>query len=215
MAPAKRRTLVYYSISSNENTYYLLDFDYLTSTDASLFAEGVNIENLAVSLKYKVKNRKSFNKLKNLHFISSTGPELVSAQLRAVIEELSPLEVNFFDSVAIEFKGDRLEGFSAINCMHIENCCDLTLSEYEQTNFDPVDPKYLFLYTVFRSQLKNNVRIARCAEQKAHIVVCEDIKIACFERKLSGLTFSKSIDLTPENRSSSESTSSNTRKTRQ
>lgn len=53
-----------YIISTEENTYNIVDYLHDISTDFSLFNEGISLDGLDCTLKYKAKNKTSFNKIK-------------------------------------------------------------------------------------------------------------------------------------------------------
>lgn len=192
-----------YVISIDDNTYNMVDYLHDLSADFSLFSEGVSLRGLNLNLIYKAKNKSSFNKLKNLHVISTTGPELVSRELRSVLEVIAPTDVEFFDAKII-YKDEQLDGFSAINPIIKENCCDMVNSEYQLTNFDPNNPIYMFLYTVLLDEIPYDLNIVRCGEQPNFIVVSDKVKTAIFNAGLKGVRFCKSLDMTYNNRTSCE-----------
>ncbi|WP_330858486.1 imm11 family protein, partial [Dickeya undicola] len=76
---------------------------------------------------------------KKCHILSTIGPDLVSRELRTILESIVPAEVEFFDAEII-YGNDKLEGFSVINPIAKINCCDMEKSEYQLTNFDPNNP---------------------------------------------------------------------------
>ncbi|MGK9175121.1 hypothetical protein KXR87_18210 [Yokenella regensburgei] len=188
-----------YIISAEENTYNLVDYLHDVSTDYSLFNEGLSLDGLDHTLKYKARNKASFNKIKNCHMLSSTGPELVSRQLRSILERETATEVEFFDA-QIMFGNDILDGFSVINPIVKIDCCDMNKSEYELTNFDPNHPNYLFLYAVILEDRADEYNIIRCNEWHNLIVISEKIKSAILKAELKGIKFYRAIDLTYENR---------------
>jgi len=117
-----------YVISIDKNTYNMVDYLHGASTDYTLFNEGISLQGLNLNLIYQVKNKSSFNKLKKLHMISTTGPELVSRELRSVLECIAPTDVEFFDAKVI-YEDEQLDGFSAINPIIKENCCNMDISD--------------------------------------------------------------------------------------
>ncbi|WP_410481834.1 imm11 family protein [Pseudomonas plecoglossicida] len=192
-----------YILSSKENTYALLHYIHETSENPSLFHEGISLAGLKPIIKYKAKSKTSLEKIRSLHFLSSTGPDLVSKRLKEVLEEVAPTEVEFFEAT-ICFQNTELHDFYAINVTTKLNCCDMNKSEYEITNFDPNDPCYMFLYTVLLEEIPNNFNIVRCSERPTSIVVSETLKTKLKEGPFPGLIFCRAIDLTPKNRSQCE-----------
>ncbi|MNO00784.1 hypothetical protein D3C81_2207470 [compost metagenome] len=49
-------------------------------------------------------------------------------------------------------------------------------SEYEVMNFDPKDPRHMFLYTIFLDERPNNLNIIRWREQPTSIVINDKLK---------------------------------------
>jgi len=192
-----------YVISIDKNTYNMVDYLHGASTDYTLFNEGISLQGLNLNLIYQVKNKSSFNKLKKLHMISTTGPELVSRELRSVLECIAPTDVEFFDAKVI-YEDEQLDGFSAINPIIKENCCNMDISEYQLTNFDPSNPTYMFLYTVLSDVIPYDLNVVRCGEQPNFIVVSDKVKMAIFNAGLKGVKFCKSLDMTYKNRTSCE-----------
>ncbi|ELY2738786.1 hypothetical protein SMX71_001476 [Cronobacter dublinensis] len=188
-----------YIISVEENTYNMVDYLHDISTDFSLFNEGISLDGLDCTLKYKAKNKTSFNKIKNCHMLSTTGPDLVSRQLRTVLESEIPTEVEFFDA-EIMYGNEILDGFSVINPIVKIDCCDMDKSEYELTNFDPNHPTYMFLYTVILDEISGGYNIVRCNEQPNLIVISGKVKSAILNSGLKGIKFCRAIDLTYGNR---------------
>ncbi len=177
----------------------MLDYIHDKSMDSSLFNEGISLKGIDGDLIYKAKSKASFNKIKKLHILQNTGPELVSRDLRNIIESSVPAEVEFFDAEII-YENERLDGFSVINPVVKINCCDMEKSEYQLTNFDPNNPTYMFLYTELLNEIPGDFHIVRCAEQPASIVVNDKIKLAILNSGLKGIRFCKAIDMTYKER---------------
>lgn len=188
-----------YIISVEENTYNMVDYLHDISTDFSLFNEGISLSGLDCILKYKAKNKSSFNKIKNCHMLSTTGPDLVSQQLRNILEIEIPTEVEFFDAEII-YENEILGGFSVINPIVKIDCCDMDKSEYELTNFVLSHPTYMFLYTVVLDDMPDGANIVRCNEQPNLIVISDKVKSAILNAGLKGIKFFRSLDLTYGNR---------------
>lgn len=189
-----------YIITTEENTYNMLDYLHDTSTDFSLFNEGISLKGLDCVLKYKAKSKSNLKKIKDCHVLSTTGPDLVSNELRSIIENLVPNEVEFFEA-EIWCGSDVLTGFSVINPVEKINCCDMEKSEYQLTNFDPIDPTYMFLYTVLLESIPDDLNIVRCKEQPNLIVISDKVKSVISSAQLRGVRLCKAIDLTYNNRS--------------
>ncbi len=187
-------------ISVENNTYNMLEYLHDESFDYSYFNEGISLKGVKCNLVYQAKSKSAFNKLKHLHLISSTGPDLVSREFRCFLEKNVPDEVEFFDA-AIVFGEQKLDGFSAINPVVKINCCDMVKSEFQLMNFDPNNPVYMFLYTVLLDEIPYGLNIVRCAENPNLIVVSDKIKNLFVECGLKGMKFCKSIDITPKGRS--------------
>ncbi|MEI7065064.1 DUF1629 domain-containing protein [Dickeya chrysanthemi] len=188
-----------YIISVEENTYNMLDYLHDISADFSLFNEGIGLDGLDFTLMYKAKSKSGFNKIKKCHILSTTGPDLVSRELRTILESIVPAEVEFFDAEII-YGNDKLEGFSVINPIAKINCCDMEKSEYQLTNFDPNNPCYMFLYTVLLDEIPDGFNIVRCNEQPTSIVVNDKVKLAILNSELRGIKFCKAIDMTYKER---------------
>ncbi|BDR57631.1 hypothetical protein [Xylocopilactobacillus apicola] len=106
----------------------MLDYLHDISADFSLFSEGISLEGLDFTLKYQAKNKSSFKKIKKCHLLFTTGPDLVSRDLRVVLEQTVPTEVEFFDA-EICYENEILSGFSVINPIKKIDCCDMDKSE--------------------------------------------------------------------------------------
>ncbi|MEJ7807445.1 MAG: DUF1629 domain-containing protein [Telluria sp.] len=188
-----------YKLSTATNTHGMVEYDHKLSAPYDLFFEGTPLAGMALDLRYTVKKKSDVEKLAKAHLVQSTGPDLVSDALRAVIERVAPAQAEFFD-VSLSFKESEIRGFSAVNLVHKVACVDLEESEYEVTNFDPHDPDYLFLYTVLRDSFESDLDIVRCQEHSPGIVVSDALKTECFNAKLQGLVFYRSVDMTHGNR---------------
>ncbi|ENZ4286714.1 DUF1629 domain-containing protein [Citrobacter farmeri] len=192
-----------YILSVEHNTFNMISYLHDISVDYSLFNEGISLKALSGKLVYKVKNKSGLNKLKKCHIISTTGPDLVSNDLKEVLTSVAPNEVEFFNA-EIFFENKKIEGFSVINPTVRVDCCNMEKSEYKITNFDPKNPTYMFSYTVLLEEIPHNLNVVRCNERHGLIVVSERIKQECINAKLKGLQFCKSIDMTYNNRSDCE-----------
>ncbi|EPC7690630.1 imm11 family protein [Providencia stuartii] len=192
-----------YIISSITNTFNLLEYCHNTSVDYTLFREGISLKGNCFQINYKAKNKASLNKIKKNHILFTTGIELVSSELREVLEKIAPTEVEFFDA-NIFFGNYVLHSYSAINVLTKINCFDMEKSEFTLTNFAPHNPQYAFLYTVLLDEIPYSFDIVRSEETPNTIVVSDKLKIAIINAGLKNIEFCKSIDLTPKNRSSCE-----------
>ncbi|EOW2136763.1 hypothetical protein N5C16_06110 [Stenotrophomonas sp. GD03908] len=188
-----------YLLTTVGNSYGLLNYAHDESEDYLLFRAGIRLEGLEPVLSYQATSRAALKRLRKHHIVSSTGPDLVSRELRTALEALAPSDVEFFDA-AVVFGDDVVEGYSAINIPNLAGCCDMTVSEYELTNFDPANPSYMFLYTVIREESPDDFDVVRCRERPASIIVSNRMKEQLMKSGLSGLAFCRSLDLTPQGR---------------
>jgi len=188
-----------YLLSTVGNSYGLLNYDHDGSEDYLLFRAGIRLEGLKPVLLYQVKSRAALKRLRKHHIVSSTGPDLVSRELRTALEALVLSDVEFFDATLV-CGGDIVDGYSAINIPNLANCCDMAASEYELTNFDPVNPTYMFLYTVIKEESPDGFDVVGCRELPSSIIVSNRMKEQLMKSGLSGLAFYKSLDLTPRDR---------------
>lgn len=189
-----------YILSNERSSYDLVTYDHENSLDYRLFFDAMPLGRIDGPLSYVLNRKADLPRIKQFHLIRSTGPDLVSNQLRAIIEQAAPLEAEFFD-VRIRYKDELIEGFSCINPLDKVSCVNMERSEYKRTSFDPLRPGYTFYYTVLLPELASRAQIVRCAEQPTLIVVGEKIKAACVAAKLKRVTFCRTVDLTPHNRS--------------
>lgn len=188
-----------YLLTTVGNSYGLLNYDHDGSEDYLLFRAGIRLEGLKPVLLYQVKSRAALKRLRKHHIVSSTGPDLVSRELKTAFEALAPSDVEFFDATVV-CGGDVVDGYSAINIPNLVNCCDMAASEYELTNFDPVNPTYMFLYTVIKEESPDDFDVVGCRERPNSIIVSSRTKDLLMKSGLSGLAFYKALDLTPQDR---------------
>ncbi|NTZ88157.1 hypothetical protein FCJ61_35515 [Burkholderia metallica] len=193
-----------YFFTPAKATHGILSYDHAKSVDYSFFLEGVSLKSISAPIIFNVKKESDLKRLSKLHFIRSTGPDLVSQRLREVIEGVAPSEVEFFD-VSIKFDDRKVEGFSCLNVLWKLPCIDMEASEYELANFDPNNPEYTFQYMVLRDQTDPPVQVARCEEQPRKLIVGDAIKAACISNSLTGLDFCRAEDLTYKDRTICES----------
>lgn len=196
----KKGKRMLYMLSNEKSSYGILSYDHQRSADYTLFLEAINLRGINGPFLFTIKKKNDVEKLRELHFIRSTGPDVVSDAFRKIIEEHAPDEAEFFDAT-ITHREQKIEGFSCINLLKKTRCVDLEKSEFRLANFDPQHPDYMFDYTVMLDDAPSDVQIGRCAEQNTMIVVNEEIKQACFQERLSGLVFYRAIDMTYANRS--------------
>lgn len=189
-----------YILSNERSSYDLVTYDHENSLDHRLFFDAFPLGDVNGSLNYVLNRKADIQRIKQFHVIRSTGPDLVSNKLRAIIEQVAPFEAEFFD-VRVRYKDQYIDGFSCINPLEKASCVNMERSEYQRTNFDPFRPDYTFYYTVLLPELPLRAQILRCAEQPTLIVVGEKIKAACVAAKLKRLTFCRAVDITPHNRS--------------
>ena len=184
-----------YLVSTSMNTFGMVEYDHQTSAPYDIFFEGTSLAGMALDLRYTVKKKSDVDKIAKTHLVQTTGPDLVSDALRAVIERVAPAQAEFFD-IRMSFKDSEIPGFSAMNLTHKVGCVDLEKSEYDVTNFDPNNPAYMFFYTALRDSFESDLDIVRCQEKSTSIVVNDKLKAACFDAKLHGLEFYRAVDMT-------------------
>jgi hypothetical protein len=160
----------------------MIQYDHEHSVDFYLFRKGGRIGTLDEKLKYIAKKR-FFDKIAQIDYAVTTGPSLVSARFRDVIESVNPKIVEFFDA-QIVFNGEEINGFSAINVMNVEACCDMEQSKYEVCNFNPYEPEYRFSHAVLADKIPYDLDIVRCKDIGC-IVVSENIRQLCLDRKIN------------------------------
>lgn len=71
-------------VSNEKNSYDLLTYDHDSSADYSAFFEGAALGGSGGSLNYQVNKKSDIRKLRHFHLIRSTGPDLVSNELRTI-----------------------------------------------------------------------------------------------------------------------------------
>ncbi len=184
-----------YQVSTSVNTYEMVEYDHKLSAPYDLFFEGTSLAGMALDLHYTIKKKGDVDKLAKVHYVESTGPDLVSDALRAVIERVAPGQAEFFDA-RVSFKDSDIRGFSVMNLTHKVPCVDMEKSEYKVTNFDPHNPTYRFLYTVLRDCFEDDLDIVRSQERPRGMVVGDALKTACFDANLQGLLFYRAVDMT-------------------
>lgn len=191
-----------YFLSSTKNSYGWLGYDHDHSMDYSWFFDDYTpLKDLEskIPLRYIVTKKSYLPQIMKSHVINSTGPTLVSDQLRDIIERLAPDKVEFLRA-AIEYDGQAIEGFSCIHPFLKLDCIDMEKSEYSQTNFDPREPAYAFGYMCVQEQPLVESPVGRCLHMNRQLIVNDEFKSACKASKIKGLLFYRAIDLTPEGR---------------
>ncbi len=188
-------------LTTTKNTYGWVEYDHDHSIGYEYFLDCPSLKDLegTVPVCFSVTKKSAVAQILKNHLIASTGPTLVSRELRGILEQIAPTQVEFLGA-SVRFEGQELEGFSTIHPLMNVECIDLGRSEYEITNFDPNDPHYSFLYMCLRETVDFEPQIARCAEFRRRLIVNDKIKDACFSAKLRGLAFYRAIDLTYNNR---------------
>ena len=192
-----------YILTTTQNTHGWVVYENDISTGYQNFFKGDFIAS-PPTLFYRVSNKAYMKKVEKAILLESSGPELVSARLKEVLEATSK-SIQFFD-VELSCEGEKIEGFYAANLPYKINCVDIERSEFRLANFDPQEPEYMFYYMRLKDNLfkEGDIDIVRCREMPRCIVVSEKIKKALFDAGLKGLLFSDSIDITPQERSISE-----------
>ena len=190
-----------YLLSQPASTFGLLTYKGNNVVGIDSFSQGVRIGPLADPLQYEAKSKAAFKKASAHQMIEvAGGPLLIGNPFRETIESIAPFDVEFM-ATNIRFSDQMIDTFSAVNVLGVTQCVDMEKSEYEQTNFDPQNPRYMFTYTVLMEDFGREIEVTLSAEQQNQIVVSARIKDACIDRGLRGLTFCRAIDLTYGNRS--------------
>ncbi len=187
-----------YFLDTKCDLYGVVEYDYKRSLDYSLFSMGISLQGIDGNIFYNIKKRNFFESVKSQHFIKGLGPALVSKRFREVIELSAPGEVEFFKAILL-LDSKEIEGFYVINSPAKINCCDMDKSEWKLTNFDPLEPEYMFYYRVVLDGALEGANFVRCAQSNT-FVVSEKIKDICINFGLTGIQFCTSIDLTHADR---------------
>lgn len=191
---------MYFALTTKTNTNGIVEFEYKHSSDYRPFLNGGYIDPSKVKLTYTVPTQAKLNRLYKNHLLESSGPELISSKLRETLENNQIEGLQYFN-VDLLFKGKNLSGFFAINILKKRKCFNLAECEYSVMNFDPNNPLYTFEYFTISEDLTDSTLIQRSSESPRLIVVHQKISEICRENQLSGLCFSKKIDLTNKKRS--------------
>lgn len=185
-----------YLLSQKTNTFGMLSYDPNNSIEYDSLSGGFRIGELRAPLRYSIKKKSFLSNMRALHLIwSANGPTLVSKQLRLVMERFARDYIEFLPAFVSGYASEYSE-YSAINLLVKETCVDMLNSEYEQMNFNPLEPRYSFRYTKLNAEFQCGSHIAICAEQEDYIVVDEEFRLACIQENLHGLIFYRSLDLT-------------------
>src|SRR6266700_1357264 len=116
-----------YDIADAKSTYGWLNYDHAKSLDYRLFFKGRKLETSG-RLDYQARNESSLREVHRHHMIASAGgPHIVSQQLKDVIETAAPEEVEFFPA-NVFFKGQKVEGYYAMNPLYRLDCVDMAKS---------------------------------------------------------------------------------------
>lgn len=189
-----------YILTTTKNTYGWVEYDNDISLDYKEFLKGERLLYKDLPLFYNIPKSSNLKKIRSAVLLESTGPELVCRQFKEILET-QVRDIQFFD-VDLFCGNEKIDGFYAINVLHLIKCIDLENSEFRLMNFDRDNPDYMFYYMKLRKNLfdNNKADIVRCEEMHRSIVVSEKIKAVLFAAGLKGLQFSDSIDMTPKER---------------
>lgn len=190
-----------YILNSKYNSYGIIQYDDNKSTDYRLFLEGTLLNSEEIKLEYYIdKEGMTKDKLSKHLILESSGPLLVHQKIKDVLEK----ETHFTQFFPTEFSIGKeiVKDYYALNIILKTKCFDMEKSEFKLTNFDPKYPTYRFYYIVLKENaLDEDVEISLSEEISRYIVINDRIKKALTEKKVSGIKFNKSIDLTPNDRS--------------
>ena len=186
-------------LSTKNNTYGLVKYDFVRSADYKLFLAGIRIGALPRPLIYNVVRHSMLPKIQRQHVLKSVGPLLVSTPLRQVLEQVAPADIEVFP-VEVRDGDAQLDGYVAINVVNKRPCIDMEQSEYRQTNFDPVKPTYRFDFYRIHPDQPYGCKVALAQYFPEIVVVDERVKAACFSAQLKGLAFASAVDLTDKKR---------------
>jgi hypothetical protein len=182
-------------LSTKDNTYGLVKYEYACSADYKLFLAAAPIGTLPRPLVYRIVRHASLPRAVRQHLLKSVGPPLVSDELRQILERLAPADMEFFPA-KIRDGEDLVGGFSAMNVLNKRPCIDMEQSEYKQTNFDPSKPTYSFDFYKIDPDQPYGCKVALAQYFPELIVVDDTVKAACFAANLVGLAFASAVDLT-------------------
>jgi len=187
-----------YFLDTDCDLYGVVEYDYEHSVDYSLFGMGISLLGLEGDIVYRIKNKDFLNIIASQHVINGLGPALVSKKFREAVERVAYGEVEFFKAELL-CGSKSIEGFYVVNAPVRVNCCDMEKSEWKLTNFDPLNPEYMFYYRTVLAGAMGDANFVRCAQSNA-LVVSERVKKTCIDFNLKGIQFCTSIDLTPAER---------------
>lgn len=191
-----------YVLLSALDTMELLEYHQNISIPENSFTIGKRPDPTDIKILYYAPNESEKN-IRTYHFISSSGPTLVSSMLRDVLCSIASDEIDFY-STTVRCKETTITDYWAIRPKILAECFDMKKSEYHLWNFDPNDPQYDFLYIVLNKNVPYDLHIVRSEEIPHYIVVDESIKQACFDAKLKGLAFCSNLDANLQDRSCCE-----------
>lgn len=117
--------------------------------------------------------------------LPTLGPLLVSKKFRNTFSFLENSELQFFNAVITDKKGNQINNFFALNITNTLECLDLNKSVIETTRYGIRTMKKIF----FLTDALNNFSIVRMKEHKSYIVVTEEFKNICEKSNLKGIRF--------------------------
>lgn len=190
-----------YILESNYNSNGIIQYDYSKSSDYKLFLKGDLLNSKDIKLCYYVDKKGITRKKLSKHLIlESSGPLLIHKQLKDIIEK----ETHFTQFFPVKFSLDNelITDYFAVNIIIKTSCFDLNKSEYKLTNFDSKNPTYRFYFIVLKENcLDEDVEISLSSEMPRYIIINSKIKKALIDSGIKGIRLSRTIDLTPKERS--------------
>ena len=126
------------------------------------------------------------NYINNYDILPSDPLPLVSKKFKTEFENLlNNREIQFFESVIIDEKGQKNEDFYSINILNVFPCLDERRSVFtiDEDNYYEIKKAYI------KTGSLEKFSIIRMEEHKSYIIVTEEFKKQCENAKLKGFHF--------------------------
>jgi hypothetical protein len=117
--------------------------------------------------------------------LPTLGPLLVSSKFKYTFSSLENSEIQFFNAVITDKKGNNINDFYTMNITNAVECLDLDKSVIEMTKYGTRNIKK----KIFLTDALKNFSIVRMKEHKSYIIVTEWFKNKCEDTGLKGIMF--------------------------